>query len=192
MARAGGNPNIGQERKTGPRTKEGKLKSLLSTGNLKPDSKSKIINYFRKCDKCPLRARVETGFVGGKEVKYSIPSKCTNYEVKGKCTFTQGAFIKKMEFWRETGEKHDTLALQEAMQYSILEDAEIAREKEMMEGRAPGHYTHKFMELGVKNIGDLNKLKFGEINKNVNVNVNLSDMVIKAHEKDKKNEQEQI
>ena len=62
------NPNIAEISKaksTGPRTMEGKLKMMLACGRLRPWTNSKIVNYFRLCNNCPLRPKITEAVIKG-------------------------------------------------------------------------------------------------------------------------------
>jgi len=181
------NPNIRNIRKTGPTTDEGKLKGLIKRGSLRPWSNSRLLNIFKKCDKCPLRERIVHRVVNSRTIQTSIPAKCPNYKAGQKCIIDQGEMIAKLEVWYMYGEEANTLELQKHLTYSILEDAEVAREAEMMKNRSPGFYTHKFKELASKNLESVNKIKYGERtnNTNVNVNVDLTKEIIEACKKSK-------
>lgn len=185
--RPGGNPNIVFEPKTGPKTKEGKLRSLLSTGKLRPYSKSKVLNYFKHCDKCPLRPRVEKRIINDKERELILPSKCASYKVGGKCIIDQKEMIDKLDYYFRIGKEMDSLALQEMLTYGILENAELSKGAEIMKSKSPGFYTAKFQELASKNLESLNKIKFGEkiTSQNLNINVDLTDALVEAYKKRK-------
>ncbi len=162
----GGNPNIRNLPKTGPKTKEGKLRSLISTGRMRPWSKSKIIKHFRKCDRCPLRTRMDKRVIkeNGKEkvMEVTVPASCKSYKEGSKCVIEQGEFINKLDFFFRIGQEKNSLELQKMITYSMLENAELAKEAEMLTNRSPGHYTNKFQESAAKNIESYNKMVHGE------------------------------
>jgi len=185
--RPGGNPDLINVPKTGQKTKEGKLRMLVSTGNLLPYSKSKILNYFKHCNLCPLRPRTEKRRVGNKEKEFTFPSKCASYRPEGKCLVEQGEMIKKLDYYFKVGQEQDTVALQESLTYSILENAELSKSNEIMKSRQPGFYTKEFQELAIKNLDSLNKIRFGErlTTQNLNINVDATDALIEAYRKRK-------
>ena len=194
-----GNPNmnIGKARKTGPVTQEGKLKNALSM--ISHGKNSKLISLFRNCDKCPLRETTREVMSRGEAVDIAIPAKCKNYTVGAKCVVPQIDFIKKLRFYYDIGEKLGTKELQRVITYRTLEMAEIAGETEILEDRKPGYFTHKFFELAGKNTESMNKLEYGEklTTQNLNVNMNISDMIVGAYreskeETEKKEEKEDI
>jgi len=78
--RPGGNPNIATARKTGPRTKRGKLK--IAEVHLKHGNHSKLIEEYRRggCDKCPLREKKYTISVGDKEITKTERAMCGYYK----------------------------------------------------------------------------------------------------------------
>ena len=176
------NPNIGQiakEKATGPRTELGRFKSLIGSGKLRPWSKSKTLRKFRKCDNCPLRAKLEYRIVNNKTVQYSVPAKCSHYE-KGRkgCVISVQEFIDKMEVYFQYGEIGDTLMLQRMLTYSMLENAELSKLKGMVTDGEPGQNAAKFQEIAAKNLESVNRFTVGEIS-NVNkderrVNINIS------------------
>lgn len=186
------NPNIKNIQRTGPTTDEGKFKGVIKRGGYRPWTKSRLIEKFRHCDKCPLREYVVHRVVNGRTVQVNVPAKCSNYKSGQKCFVPQGEFLAKMELYYSVGEEQNSLELQKVLTYSILEDAELAKEAEMVKDRRPGFYTHKFKELASKNLESLNKIKFGErLNStNVNVNVDLSQAIIEACNKAKDEESE--
>lgn len=163
--RPGGHPDIVQIAKTcatGPKTKEGKLRMLVGTGNLRPWSKSKVLNYFKKCDRCPLAPKIITVYVEGKEKKIHKPGRCGAYRKGEKCLVSQAEFIAKLSIYFKNGEKDDTLEVQKAVTYSLIEDAEMSREAEIFENRRPGHFTHLFKDCALKHLNELNKMTIGE------------------------------
>ena len=189
----GGNPNIRNIRKTGPKTKEGKFKAVISTGNMKPDTKSKLLNYFRKCNNCPLRPKEQDMVTkSGEVVSFTVPAKCGSYEKDHKCVVKQESYLKQVKIYYEIGEGLDTIALQQLLAYKMLENSEIAKEAEMMKNRTPGFYTSRFQELAAKNIESLNKQKYGEVhkNQNVNVNIDLTDSIVEAYKKRKEEKED--
>ena len=187
-----GNPNLQYEKKPGPITKEGKFKCIIGSNKFLPNSTSKLLKHFRKCNNCPLRPKVVETYDknSGEKVNVSIPGKCQSYEQDGKCPVKQDDYVKKIQLYYKIGEKLDTIALQNKLTYDMLENAEIAKETEMLKNRQPGFYASKFQELASKNLDSVNKLKFGETHKNLNVNVDLTDTIVSAYkERKQKNEE---
>ena len=191
--RPGGNPNIANERKTGPRTKEGKFINVVKRNVFKPNSSSKLLKYFRKCNNCPLRPKeYNTVDKNGNNIIVKLPAKCNSYRVDGKCLIQQADYLMQVKTYYEIGEEMDTMALQNHLTYKMLENAEIAKEAEMLEKRRPGFYSSRFQELASKNLESVNKLKYGELNRNenVNVNVDLTDTIVSAYEARQNEEKE--
>ena len=164
--RPGGNPDIGKIAKThstGPKTPEGKLKSLITTNTLIPTSNSKVLNMFKFCNKCPLREIPNKTVIKGMLIDSPRPARCSLYVRDDECKIDQGEMIAKLQAYYKIGELDgDTLKLQEALTYGMLENAEIAKQAEMVQYRKPGLYTAKFQELAGKNMESVNKLKYGE------------------------------
>jgi hypothetical protein len=157
---------------------------------LKSTSNSKVLNFFKKCDRCPLKPRIEDRFYKGKEVEVSIPSKCVNYREGQDCVLSQKDLIKRLEIYFDIGEKADGIALQQYLTYSMLEDAELSKDNEMLKTNQPGFFTHKFKELASKNQEVVNKLIYGEKTRseNVNVNINVTDAILAAYNKRKQSD----
>lgn len=190
-----GNPNILIDtagKQTGAKTKEGKLKTLVRQGLIKSTTKSRLLNKFKNCNICPLRPRIEKRIIDNNEKSFSFPSKCTNYRLDGKCLIDQGEMIAKLDYYYRVGEEQDSIALQNALTYSILENAEISKQNEIMKSRQPGFYTAKFQEIAVDNLTNLNKIKYGErlTTQNLNVNIDLTDALIEAYKKRKEVDKE--
>lgn len=188
-----GNPNIKNAPKPGPITKEGKLRSLISTGNLRPHSKSRTLNYFKICDRCPLRPRIETRFIGNKEKKISIASKCPHYKEGQKCVIPQKEFIKELDYYFKHGEEEDMMALQKAMAYKALEYSEIAKETEMLQSRKPGFYSLEWFKAASEVVDKHNKITQPQKiqSENVNHNIDWTEAIIKAYEKDAEEDKEE-
>ena len=159
----GGNPNIRNIRKTGAITPEGKLKTLITSRMLIPKSNSKILNMFKHCDKCPLGAReLKDVDARGNDIKVFIPAKCNVYEKGSDCNLDQGMMIKKLQVYFKIGEEGDTLQLQRALTYGMLENAELAKMEEIATENKPGNYAARFQEIAAKNLTDINRIQFGE------------------------------
>ena len=176
-----GNPDIGKVRKTGPRTDEGKLKCLISAGRVTGRTKSRILNAFRQCDMCPLAPKVVEKRIKGERVNVTMPGKCPYFQQHHECIFPQDVFIKKLRTYYKFIKHHSTLELQEYLTYEMLENAELAKETEMLRFRTPGLNTAKFQELASKNLTDMNKLIHGEKHQNLNMNVDVSQAIINAY-----------
>ncbi len=165
MARKGGNPDIARNvPKPGAKTDKGKLKSLIMCGNLKPTSKSPLLNRMSKCDKCTLRPRTEIRTLpGGKSYKETIlASRCTDYKQGAKCPLPQGVFIDKLKFYYEVGEKLDSEAMNKAILYEALENMTLAKKTELMEDGKPSFMTLKFNELAASILHNREKIVHGE------------------------------
>lgn len=182
------NPKIKDTPSTGPKTELGKLKTVIMNPTVPPWSDSSIIKKFRHCNKCPLKASIKEVFYNGEIFKFTVPAKCVNYKEDSKCVIEQGEFMKSLKFYFDIGEKRDTLELQKALTYELLENMKIARESEILEKRRPGFYTARFAEIAVNNLASVNRLKYGEINKNVNVNLDMTDAVVAAYKEGRKSE----
>ena len=192
MGQKGGNPNIARGvPKTGPKTDEGRLKQLLLSGFLKKGTMSKVYKKFRRCNKCPIGERIIKKYnpKTKKYVEVSIPAKCSHFEKDGKCVIPAVEHIKKLKIYYEIGEKMDTVALQEYLAYTAIEDAELSKDNEMLKTNQPGFYTHKFKELASNTLSAINKQKYGEKieSKNLNVNISLSESILRAYNKRKNN-----
>jgi len=188
-----GNPNplIGEISKyasTGPRTDEGKFRGIIKRRALRANSKSKYLEKFYKCDTCPLRPKEEEKFIRGEILTVNIPPKCTQHRSGGSCVFKLGDFTSKMEIYYNIEQYADTMELQKSMTHSMLADAEMARQAEVVEGRKPGFYSARFEEMAARNAESINRLERGEIHKNLNVNVDMTGAVVGAYEKRKKKE----
>ena len=186
-----GNPNMNIKawKRTGPRSKEGKLKNALTMA--KHGRSSKIISAFRNCDMCPLKEKSREVWTKDGPHNVIVPAKCINYKTGGKCVIPQIDFIRKLRFYYEIGEKLGTKELAKVISYRALENSEIAGETEIIEDRKPGMMAHKFLDLASKNTESINKIEYGEKteNTNLNVNMNVSDIIIEAY-KNRKEEKE--
>lgn len=189
-----GNPTISfptnRLGKKGGLDAEGKFKMSVKNGTMQHGDHSKTLSKFYKCNGCPLKPRVDKAIVNGEWRDIYIPSRCPSYKPKGKCVYSQIEFIKKMKYYYEIMDKEGTLALQEALTFQILEDAQMAREQETITERRPGQYTNKHTELAVKNLESVNKLKYGEKHTNTNVNVDITQEIIDGYERIKKRKEE--
>lgn len=161
-----GNPNmnIGNERKTGPITDDGKFRQALS---LLTDGKySKMVHKMRVCSKCPLGQKNQTVKINGKEMERTIPAKCSYYmapetEQGTKCIIPVQDFIDKCKIYYQIMKEQDTMALQEALIQQTIMDGMLARESEIITKGTPGFYTKEFSDLALRYTTELNKIKFG-------------------------------
>lgn len=158
-------------------SEERKLRQMVRSGKLKKGKNSYYLDLFRTCDICPLRPKTETRIVNGQQKQFTKPGRCPNYNPGRKCTLDKKKFIDRLERYYDIYEKYDTLAVHEAVTFEILEDAQMARQTELLKNRQPGHYTHKFMELAVRSMESLNKQKFGEKHENTNHNIDWTAAV---------------
>lgn len=191
MARKGGNPNIRNVPKTGAKTKEGKLKSLVMSGNLKPTSKSLLLKTFSRCNKCPLRPRVEHHKLqsGRSYREVILPARCSDYKEGKKCSLPQGEFIDKLKFYYEIGQKKDLDAMQQAVMYEAVENMMLAKKSEIMEKGRPSNYTLKFNELLANMLHNKEKIMYGEKQRvEADVNQKVATLDIGELLKDKKKE----
>jgi hypothetical protein len=183
-----GNPNplIGKYIQSGgPKKDISKLRALVCSGMLKKTSNSRILNKFKVCDKCPLKPKTEEVFHKGEFIEVRVPAKCPHYNEGGKCVIPQDNLVRQLRTYFKIGEKFDSMMVQEALAYAMIENAEISKETEMLLNRRPGFYTARFQELASKNLADLNRMKFGEKVNQTNVNIDLSDAIIQAYSRRK-------
>lgn len=186
-----GNPNpniveISKKHSTGPKTDLGKLKTVIMCGAMRGISRTRLLDKVRTCNKCPLGPKSYERFVKGEYININMPARCTHHKKDQKCIIDKQEHVKKLKTYWKIGEKLDSIALQETITYQMLEDAEINREMDILEKGKPGVMVHKFSELAADTIDKVNKLKFGEkmTSQNMNVNINLSDAIIKAFEEE--------
>ena len=86
--------------------------------------------------------------------------------------------------------KLEKLGFDEKAMYEILikdafADAAFSREIDLLEKGRPGYYTKEFMDLAMTHLERLYKLKYGELNRNVNVNIDLTNAIVEAYKKRK-------
>ena len=148
---------------TGPRTPEGKVKSLIGSGSITATTKSKTLNYLKRCDRCPLRPWQHEWYDknGDKQIRY-YSGKCANYKVGSKCLIPQGQMIGQLTKYYRHHEKTDMIDLQKEVTLSLLEDAELAKQAEIAEKARPGMYSAKFKELALSGMDSINKYTIGE------------------------------
>jgi len=186
---ASGNPNVARDTKgkqTGAKTTVGKVKQFLKR-NVCPDAASIIFKLRAEgCNSCPLRPKEITKFDRKTNETYieTLPGKCAKYQYNGKCVVSYKDHVNQMNTYFNYLEKFDSLKLQETLAIKTLENAELCKTKEILETSAPGFYTHKFMELATENLSNYNKIVHGEINKNLNVSMDMTEAVINAWKTD--------
>lgn len=177
---------------TGPKTEEGKLRMLVSTGNVKDTTDSKILRHFRKCDLCPLRPRIEKRIVAGQSKEFSIASKCPHYREGRSCIISQSDFAWEVNKYFKEGKPQEAVYIQQMLTREAIKNMQIATETEILQKRTPGFYSNKWHESAVKSNEITLKYTEGEKlrteNKNLNVNVDLTDAVISAWKKAKNHE----
>lgn len=167
MGRPGGNPDIKNIRKQGPKTPEGKLRVMMSSQHLRNklivSNGSKVLGMVRQCDNCPLRTKIIKRRINDKLTTITHYSTCPGYK-KGKkeCMFNIRNYIKKMGVFFDIIEKLNGVELQKAFIMQSLMDADAAREMETLEKGYPGLLTDKHMERAMRYTADVNKLMIGE------------------------------
>lgn len=184
-----GNPNIGEISKkhsTGPRTLDGKLKVLLSSGLLKHGGTSKLLKKIRKCKICPLGAKTDEIIINSKVVTKSIPAKCRFYmaeETNGgkRCVIPTMQFITEAKIYYDITQNLDAIELQKALIHQSISDTIINRQHEMLKDGRPGFYTKEFQEQALKYNTEIIKIQHGaEKHQHVHLAGDTADKMIKA------------
>ena len=163
MVKPVGNPNIGNERKTGPLTDIGKLKSVMSatkvTG-LRTKHETALLKRIRVCNKCPLGEKLITMKVGDKIIKRTKPAECSFYEKdKTECVVPVSEWIETVDvFWQMQG---DTFELQKTIIIKALQEAETAKQFETIKKGHGGFYAKEWTDMGLKYLTEYNKLISG-------------------------------
>jgi len=169
-------------KKRGPKTDEGKLSLLLSRTEYLVSGTSKLIRKFRRCDICPLGANKKYVMLKGKAKEFPVIPICKAYRPRGrKCVFPPEEFAARLRTWYQTmkNRKVEEAVAERVMVESII-DGEITKEVEIMKKGHPAGYTNMHREMGLKAAETLHKIKYGELQRNLNMNVNVSvDKVIK-------------
>ncbi len=195
-----GNPNIGEISKamaTGPKSDMGKFKMLATSGTMakmKRYSQSRLFNKFRKCNICPLRPRVEERLINGKTKQISIAGKCPHYQKGHKCVVAPKDFAKEIEFYFKNGfDKEDMLAVQKAVIFRTLENAEKAKEVEVLTQGRPGYYSAEFSKIAMDGIDKHNKVIMPQKiqSENKNLNIDITAEALKRYEKDKEDKEKE-
>ena len=159
-----GDPGIATARKTGPRTDEGKLRSMISAGILNAGTQSKVLKRLRKCDKCPLGAKETKYYVNSKEKILFRPAKCQYYTSGNiKCPFGITDFANRMKIYVELEKKGwDEAEVAKALTFDALSDAAMSRQVEMVTGGQSKGYTHLHSNRALEAIKASHEMKFGK------------------------------
>ena len=177
-----GNPNIGQiaeEKATGPRTMEGKLRAILKGLWLSHGRNSKIIKRLRHCNVCPLREREETVLIRGIPMKRTIPAKCPHYHKKRKyCLMPHEEYVRKLRTL-EMVMKYDIKEFQKNMILQAAADAELSREIETLKDGHPKFYSKEFMDLAMKYANEILKMEQPFNNLHIHAEQDLVGEIIK-------------
>jgi hypothetical protein len=169
-----GNPNIGNVRKTGPRTPMGKFRSALSAGLFNTGRYSKVLIQLQHCDNCPLKPVVMAN--GAKYIK------CPLYvEGKNNCPIGTEEFLHKIGFY-EMINKYGEVEGLKVLASEQYASAISAKQVETTRDKTPGSKTNDFLKETVNTLVEINKAEHGE--KHVNVNVNMHDFLQKAFDID--------
>ncbi len=186
------NPNIRNIRKTGPRTALGKLKTVLAQPNFRNFKESKALKGFRRCDVCPLGAKIKELAYKGEWVKVPIPARCSYYKKGGKCQIDHKDHVEELRSYFATGgDDIDTMMVHQNLAISLIKNAVTAEETEMMENRRIGWFTLEAKKAAGQMLNDVNRLKYGEVHKNLNVNMDAGDKFMAAFEKAREKEREE-
>lgn len=152
-----GNPHIRTIRKTGPKTDEGKLKSLLSCVKLKRETP--LLKRMRVCDKCPLGEKTQVIRVNDKTITRTKPAECSYYE-KGRteCVVSVKEWADKARLLYEVERQGGPLELQKAAILEAFHNATTAKEIETIKKGHPGFYSKEWTEIGLKYLTEYNKI----------------------------------
>ena len=164
-----GNPNIGHERKTGPRTLEGKFRGKVTAGIMITGKHSKTLSKMRRCFICPLRPK-ETK-IGDKVI--ITPPRCSHYSLeKGhRCHVGPLEFIERCKYYYKYIEKGDVTGMMTTMAFEQHVRSLIAEQMEMAEHGRPGFYTNEFTKSAAEILDKVQKQTYGEKHLNLNVDV---------------------
>jgi len=189
--RPGGNPNITNVRKTGPRTTQGKFKILQST--LKDGKSSKLIQVYRArgCDFCPLRAKRYKIKFGDKEVERLEKPLCAYYlEGSRMCKAPLDDTVARIKNFELLQQKNQLDAYDELVKEGVV-DLELARMKDIGVQGAPGKQTKEMREMLMKGIIDKQKLLMPQKieSKNLNMNMDITQAIIDAYKEDVEDEE---
>ena len=179
MARKGGNPNIGEIAKThstGPKTKEGKLRTAqnlplsFNTGKM-----SKLLAQQREggCDKCSLGVVKKTKIVNGKKMEIETLPICKFYKKGSKvCKLPLDDMAFYMKNYNSIFSGNEEHALKTLI-VDLLKDAKNAEIVEVMEKGKTAYYTLENKKAAGSLMTDLIKLKTPVKTENKNLNLNL-------------------
>jgi len=182
-----GNPNIKRDTKgksTGPKTDIGKFNAALGAGFFGDGKSSKLLKRLMICKNCPLGAK-PLKIYNRKIAEYvdvPVPAKCKFFSLeRKKCILEVKKFLSNCRAFRVC-EKHgwDELKIAEALAADTIGDAQLTRQVEILTKGHPAGYTHMYSELASRQVNELHKMKYGEINKNLNVNVDLGKGLAEA------------
>ena len=162
MARAGGNPNIANERKTGQVTDEGKLKMVLATKKATGfgyPNETPLLKRIRQCNKCPLGEKLITMRVGDKIIKRTKPAECGFYEAgKTECVVPVTEWVEKVKIYHKFSEELGTFDLHRAVILEAFKNSTTAGEIETIKKGHPAFYAKEWMEMGLKYLTEYNRM----------------------------------
>ena len=187
--RPGGNPNIKNVRKTGPRTREGKLK--LVEKNLKNGKYSKLIHIYRArgCNFCPLRPKEYEVQFGEKAVKRKEKPLCVYYKKDSKlCMAPLDDTIARIKNFTLLHKVNKLEAYDELARDGVV-DLELRRMLEISTQGAPGKQTTEMRSMLLQAIREKEKMLLPQKieSKNLNVNIDMTEAIIAAYrEEDEK------
>jgi len=131
--------------------------------------------------------------VKGRMVEIPQPSKCQFYSPdKTRCVLEIKDFLEKCKvFYLCEKHKWDEIKIAQSLAADSIADAALSRQVEILTKGHPAGYTHLFSESAAKQVGEIHKMKYGEVNKNLNVNIDLADAAISAFRKRKEEKLEE-
>lgn len=153
-----GNPNLAFGPKTGPKTDEGKLRTLFGTG-IPLYRETPLLKKIRQCDKCPIGAKEITLRIGDKIITRNKPADCSFYE-KGKteCVVPVTEWVGKVKVYYKLMAEQDSLELHRALILEAVKHSKTSEEVEIIKKGHPGFYTKEYLELALKHITEYNKI----------------------------------
>ena len=162
--RPGGNPDIVNIKKTGPRTLKGKLATVFAQGTLRADSKSKLLNQiYRSCAKCPLGPQIKKTTVGTKIIEEETRvSYCKHYKAKKSCSISKDEMFFKLKIYYENGEKNFLEDMDRQLAAESFENAQISKMAETLKYGMPGTNTAAHMKLSADIVNNMRKFTEGE------------------------------
>ncbi len=156
-----GNPNIVNTPNTGAKTDEGKLRQILPR-TLVHGQHSKLLEKFRKCNKCPFGVKKKTITKNGKLTEVIISASCTEYQKdKRSCPIGKQKYIYLLrDFYSKNLDDPRVLMVEIAKQVgrNAVSDAAVARDAEFIERAKPGFYSNIHEERALKAADTLNKI----------------------------------